>query len=165
MKDHILSLIAFTFRENRECVFIIIVQYMLSANCRIRFALQIILVCLYSAPSHFHHCWNISGNIELTKCQIYFVEWVSKITHILSVIYIQYVGFYVFSLPITLAMMREYIYIILSYYHHQIGSISHYPLFKLGHETMVCAVCRSIFLYHTIKLMSWSPGHRQCVKY
>ena len=36
---HILSLIAYTFRENREFVFIIIVQFMMSANSRIRFAL------------------------------------------------------------------------------------------------------------------------------
>ena len=46
----------------------------------------------------------------------------------------------VFSVyPLPLWWLREYIYT-LSYYHHQIGSIG------LGHETMVCAVCLSIFL-------------------
>ena len=35
---HILSLIAYTFRENWKFVFIIIVQFMMSANSRIRFA-------------------------------------------------------------------------------------------------------------------------------
>ena len=37
----------------------------------------------------------------------------------------------------------------LSYYHHQIGSMNYHPFLKLGlgHETMVCAVCLSIFLW------------------
>ena len=65
---HILSLISYTFRENREFVFIIIVQFMMSANIRIRFGLQIVLVCLFSAPSHYHHCANLSEGIELIKC-------------------------------------------------------------------------------------------------
>ena len=63
---HILSLIAYTFRENRQFVFIIIVQFMISEN--IRFGLQIALVCLYSTPSNYHHCANLSEDIELTKC-------------------------------------------------------------------------------------------------
>ena len=45
-------------------------------------------------------------------CQIYFVECVSNIKHILSVIHYKYVGLYVFSLPISLVMIeRIYIYI------------------------------------------------------
>ena len=65
---HNLSLIAYTFRENREFVFIIIVQFMMSANIQIRFGLQIILICLCSTPSHYHHCANLSEGTELIKC-------------------------------------------------------------------------------------------------
>ena len=65
---HILSLIAYTFRENRDFVFIIIMQFVMSANSRIRFVLQIVLVCLYITPSHYHHFANISEEIELIKC-------------------------------------------------------------------------------------------------
>ena len=83
---HILSLIAYTFRENRDFVFIIIVQIMMSANIRIRFGFQIVFVCLYITASHYHHCANLSEDIELA-CQIYFVECVSKIKHIFSVIH------------------------------------------------------------------------------
>ena len=44
---------------------------------------------------------------------------------------IQYVGLCVFRLPISLVMV-EIIYIyILSYYHHQIGSMNYYPLFRV----------------------------------
>ena len=63
-----MSLIAYTFRENPGFVFIIIVQLMVSANTRIRFGLQIVLVCLYSTPSHYHHSANLSEGIELIKC-------------------------------------------------------------------------------------------------
>ena len=65
---HILSLIAHTFRENREFVYIIIVQFMMSAHSRTRFGLQNVLVCLYSTPSHYHNCANLSEDIEFIKC-------------------------------------------------------------------------------------------------
>ena len=55
-QPHILSLIAYTFREYRDFVLIIIVQFMMSAKSRIRFGLQIVFVCLYITPSHYHHC-------------------------------------------------------------------------------------------------------------
>ena len=43
---------------------------------------------LYSTLSHYHYCANLSEGIELINaCQIYFVECVSKIKHILSVIH------------------------------------------------------------------------------
>ena len=63
---HILLLIAYTFRENREFAFIIFVQFMMSANGRIRFGLNIVFVYLYITPSHYHHCANF--DIELIKC-------------------------------------------------------------------------------------------------
>ena len=65
---HILLHIAYTFRNNREFVFIIIVQFMMSANGRIRFDLKIVFVYRYITPSHYHHCANLSEDIELMKC-------------------------------------------------------------------------------------------------
>ena len=51
----------------------------------------------------------------------------------------------VFSVyPFPLWWLREDIS--LSYYHHQIRSTNYYPCLWLSHETMVCAVCLSIFL-------------------
>ena len=104
---HILSLIAYTFRENRKFVFIIIVQFMMSANIRIRFGLQIALICLYSTPSHYHHCANLfEGNERYMLSN----GWVRlSIFSPLSII--QYVGLCVFSLPISLVMI-ERIYIL-----------------------------------------------------
>ena len=65
---HILSRIAHTFRENRDFVLIIIVQFMMSANSCIRHGLQIVFVCLYITPSHYHNCANLSVDTELMKC-------------------------------------------------------------------------------------------------
>ena len=65
---HILSLIAYTFREIRDFVFIIIAQFMMSENSRIRFGLQIAFVCLYITSSQYHHCANLFEGIELIEC-------------------------------------------------------------------------------------------------
>ena len=128
---YILSLIAYTFRENREFVFIIIVQFMMSASIPIRFGLQIVLVGLYSTPSHYHHCANLSEGIEIwNACHIYFVECVSKIKHILSVIHYTICGAVCFQFTHFSCDDWENIYT-LSYYHDQIGSMNYYPLSRV----------------------------------
>ena len=115
---HILSLIALTFRENREFVFIITVQFMLSANSQIRFALQIVLVSLYSTSSHYRHCAKLSEGIELIKClSDVFVECVilsifSQLSIRQSII--QYVELCVSVNPLPLWWLKEYIYFVLS---------------------------------------------------
>ena len=124
----ILSLIAYTFRENPEFVFIIIVKFMMSANIRIRFGLQIVLVCLYSTPSHYHHCANLSEGIELINaCQIYFVECVSKIKHILSVIHSTICGSVCFQFTHFPCDERIYLYFVLLS-----SSNRKYELFSIG---------------------------------
>ena len=63
---YILSLTAYTFRENRDFVSIIIAQFIMSANSRIGFGLQIVFVCLYIAPSHYL----ISGIHAMTNSRV-----------------------------------------------------------------------------------------------
>ena len=122
---HILALIVYTFRENREFVFISIVQFMMSANSRIRFGLQIVFVCLYITPSHYHHCanfiwrhWTYEMPVRYNLSSVWvrlsiFSQW--------SII--QYVGC-VFSVYLFPSWW-------LSYYNHQIGSMNYYPLFRV----------------------------------
>ena len=121
-----------TFRENREFVFINIVLFMMSTNSRIRFGLQILFVCLYITPSHYHHCANFIWKDGTYKnaCQIWFVECVSKIKHILSVIHYTKCGAVCFQFTHFLRDGWENIHT-LSYYHHQIGSMNYYPLFRV----------------------------------
>ena len=76
----------------------------------------------------------------------YFVECVSKIKHILSVIHYTICGVYVFSLPISLVMIeRIYILCLIIIIKSEVWTIPH--CLGLGHETMVSAVCLSIFLW------------------
>ena len=128
---HILSLIACTYRENREFVFIVIVQFMMSAHIRTCFGLKIVhvLVCLYSTSSHYHHCANLSEGIELIK--IYFVECVSKIKHILSVIHYTICGAVCFQFTNSSCDDWENKYTLSHYHHNQIGSMNYYPLFRV----------------------------------
>ena len=128
---HILSLIACMFRENRDFVFIIVAQYMMRANSRMRFGFQIVFVCLYSTPSHYHHCANlhVSEDIEVIKCLSDIFCRVCKIKHILSFIHHKIYEAVRFRFPCD---DWENVYIhILSYYHHQIRSFNHYPLFRV----------------------------------
>ena len=81
--------------------------------------------------------------------KIYFVECVSKIKHILSVIhYLLYVGLYVFSLPISLVMIeRIYMLCLIIIINSEVWTIEVWThCLGLGHKTMVSAVCLSIFL-------------------
>ena len=146
---HILSLILNTFRENRGFVFISIVQVMLNAKSRICFGLQIVFVCLYITPSHYHHCANFIWRHWTYRMPVRYnlsSVWVRLIIFSqLSII--QYVGLCVFSLPIFFVMIeRIYILIIclIIIIKSEVWTITH--CLGLGHETMVCAVCLSLFL-------------------
>ena len=142
---NIMSLIA--FRENREFVFIIIMQFMMSANIRIRFDLQIVLVCLYSTSSHYYHCANLSEGIELIKCLSDIFCWVYKIKHILSVIQYTICGAVCFQFIHFSCDDWENIYILclIIINKSEVWTITH--CLGLGHEPMVSAVCLSIFLW------------------
>ena len=131
--------------ENREFIFIIIVQFMMSANGRMRFGLKIVFVYLYTAPSHYHHCANLSEDIELIKCLSDIFCRVRKIKHILSVIHYTIYGAVCFHLPISLVMIDGIcILCLIIIIESEVWTITHCA--GLGHETMVCAVCLSVFL-------------------
>ena len=150
MLHHILSLIAHTFLENRDCVFIIIVQFKMSANSRIRFGSQIVFVCLYITSSHYHNCANLFEDIELIKCLSDIFCRVCKIKHILSVIH------YIIYGPMCFQFIHfpcddwENIYtlLILCLYFDEVWTSIH--CLWLGHKTIVCAV--SLYSYHAVRL-------------
>ena len=141
---HILSLILYTFRENREFVFISIVQFTMSANSRIRFGLQIIFVCLYITSSHYHHCANFIWRYWTYKMPVRYnlsSVWV-RLSIFSQLSNIQYVGLCIFSLPISFVMIeRIYLICLIIIIKSEIWTITH-----LGHKTMACAVCLSTFL-------------------
>ena len=128
-------------------VFISIVQFMMSANSRIRFGLQIVFVCLYITPSHYHHCANFIWRHWTYKMPVRYnlsSVWIRlNIFSQLSII--QYMGLCVFRLPISFVMIERIdIMCVIIIIKSEVWTITH--CFGLGHETMVCAVCLSIFL-------------------
>ena len=143
---HILSLIVYTFMENREFVFISIVQFMISVNSRISFDLQIVFVCLYVTPSHYHHCANFIWRHWTYKMPVRYnfsSVWV-RLSIFSQFSIIQYAGLCVFSLPIPFVMIeRIYMLCLIIIIKSEVWTTH---CLGLGHETMVCAVCLSIFL-------------------
>ena len=144
---HILSLIAYTYRENWDFVFINIVQFMMSSNSRMRFGLQILFVCLIITTSHYHHCVNLSENIELIKCLSDIFCRVCEWDEVYSLSYPLYNtwGCVFSAYPSPLWWLREYILCLIIIIKSEVWTITH--CLGLAHETMVCAVCLSIFLY------------------
>ena len=132
---HILSLITYISRENREFVSIITVQFMMNANSRIRFGLEIVFVCLYITPSDYHHCANLTEYIELIKCLSDILCRVCKIKHIFPVI--RYTMHGTVSFQFTHFPCDDWGNI------HVLSSSNRTIIhcLGLGHETMVCAVC------------------------
>ena len=136
---HILSLIAYTFRENREFVFIIIVQFMMSANSRTCFGLQIVLVCSFCKLIWRHWTYKMPVRYILSSV------WV-RLSIFSPLSSIQYVGLYVFILPISFVIIeRIYILCLIIIIKSEVWTITH--CLGLGNETMVSAVCLSIFLW------------------
>ena len=142
---HILSLIAYTFRENRVFVFSIIVQLMMSWDSRVHFGLRIVFICLYITSSHYHHCANLSEDIDHIKClsDIFcrVCEWDLAYSLSYSIYNIWGCVFSVYPFPLW--WLKEYILcliVIIS----EVWTITH--CLGSGHETMVCAVCLAIFL-------------------
>ena len=136
--------------KKRRFVFILTVQYMMS---RIRVGSHIVFLCLYITPSHFHHCANLSENIELIKCMSDIFCRVCKIKHILSVIHYTIYGTVCFEFIHFPCDDWDNIYVYIYIYFVLLSSSSNrkYELvihcLGLGHKTMVCAECLSIFLW------------------
>ena len=79
-------------------------------------------------------------------CQIYFVECVNKMRHILSVIHYTIRGAVCFQFTHFLVMIeRIYILCLIIIIQSEVWAITH--CLGLGHETMVYAVCLFVFLF------------------
>ena len=97
-------------------------------------------------------------------CKLIWRHWIYKmlVRYILSSVWvrssifsplsnIQYLGLYVFSLPISLVMIeRIYILCLLIIIKSEVWTITHW--LGLGHETIVSAVCLSIFFWVKFEL-------------
>ena len=110
-------------------------------------------------------CLFVQYTISLSSlCKLIWRHWTCKmpVRYILSSVWVrlsifsplsilQYVGLYVFSLPISLVMIERIYILCLIIIKSEVWTITH--CLGLGHETMVSAVCLSIFL-HTVYTMA-----------
>ena len=114
-------------------------------------AWQIVFVCLYITPSHYHHCANFIWRHWTHKMPVRYnlsSVWV-RLSIFSQLSIIQYLGLCVFSLPISFVMIeRIYILCLIIIIKSKVWT----HCLGLGHETMVCAVCLSIFLWETMVL-------------
>ena len=144
-----------TYLWNREFVFVSNVQFMMSANSRIRFGFQIVFVCLYITPPYYHFCANFIWRHWTYKMPVRYnlsSVWV-RLSIFSQLSIIQYVGLCVFSSPISFVMIeRIYILCLIIIIKSKVWTITH--CLGLGHETVLCAVCLSIFLF----LFLWRYG-------
>ena len=105
---------------------------MMCANNWIYYDLLVIFICWHITLPHYLHYADISEGIELLKCLsgTFCLECVSMMQSILSVIFHAIYGtvcilFTHFSCDDCENMCT------LSYYHHQIGRMTHLPLFRV----------------------------------
>ena len=152
----ILPLFAYTFRENREWL------------C-FHYYFTVYDECKYSDTFWLADRTRlfVEYNISLSSLcklicgywtQIYFVECVSKINHILSVIHYTICGAVCFQFTHSLVMIeRIYILCLIIIIKSEVWTMTH--CLGLGHETMVSAVCPSIFLKNGSKPMLAKWAH------
>ena len=112
---HVQLIIAYTFRENREFVL----------EDRIRLFVHFTISLSSSCKLIWRH-WTFKMPARYSV----FVECVSKIGHILSVIHYKIRGAVCFQLTHFPCDDWDNIYT-LPYYHHQIGSMTYYQLFRV----------------------------------
>ena len=105
---------------------------MLCANNRVYYGLMVVLICLHII--HYLIIISMQTYLKVLKfwnaCQVHSVKCVSKIESILSVIF--HAIYRSICIQLTLLFHDDYENTCnLSYYHHQIGSMTHLPLFRV----------------------------------
>ena len=127
--------------------------------------LVILYLMLRRVTKQSHHRW-LSKCTNCCMCKLIWRYWTYKMSvrYILSCVWvrlsifsllsiIQYVGLYVFSLPIPLVVIeRIYILCLSIIIKSEVWTITH--CLGLGHETMVSAVCLFILLW-VKRIESW----------
>ena len=121
------------------------------ANNRVHYGLMVVYGYFHIALPHYHHYVDLSEGMELLKClsDIFFPECVSKFMSILSIIFHAICGVVWIQLTHFCCDDCENA-CTWSYYHHQIGSMTHFPLFRVRSWNNGMR-CMSFYI-----LMEWS---------
>ena len=133
---------------------LLLCSLMMCANNRVHSGLMVVFVCLHITLPHYHHYADISEGIELQTCLsgIFCLKCGSKVKLILLTIYHAIHG----AVHILHIQLIHFLYddlentCTLIYYHHQIGSMTHLPLFRV--QSWINGMCCMSF-YIFIKLV------------
>ena len=113
----------------------------------------------YITLYHYHYCANFIWIHWTYKMPVRYnlsSVWV-RLSIFFQLSIILYVGLCVFSLPIPFVMIeRIYILCLIIIIKSEVWTITH--CLGLGHETMVCAVCLSIFFLIHLAFVSYSSN-------
>ena len=107
---------------------------------------MVLFVCLHITPPYYHLYADLSECIELRKCLsgTFCLVCVSKIVSVLSIIVHAING--AVGIQLTHSLYGDRGNTCTLSYRHQIGSMTHLPFLRLGHEMVVCAVSFYIIL-------------------
>ena len=117
---------------------------MMCANGPIHYDLMVVFICLHIALPHY----DLSEGIELLKCLsgTFCLKCVSKINWNLSIIFHEICGAVCIQFTHFSYDNCENI-CTLSYYHHQIGSMTHLPLFRVrSRNNGICCMSFNILV-------------------
>ena len=109
------------------CRSFITVQLMMRANHNVHYDPTVVFGCLYRTPHLYHHFVGVSEGIELHSITFHAIYAAVRIQ----------LAYFSYDCENTG---------ILTNYHRQIGSKTHFSLFELGRETMACVVPLFILL-------------------
>ena len=127
---HILSLISYTFRENRDFVFITIVQFMMSANTfwladRVRLFVHY-TISLSSLCKRIWRHWTYKMYVRYILSSV----WV-RLSIFSQLSNIQYMGLCVSVYPFPLWWLREYTLCLIIIIKSEVWTMSYYPLCRV----------------------------------
>ena len=150
---HRMLSVSYISRESWVLCLLLLCSLMMCENNRVHYDPMVVFVCLHITLPHYHHYTDKSEGIELLKClsSTFCLECVSKIKSILSSI------FHAIYRAVRIQITHddcENTYT-LSYYHHQIGSITHLPPFRVRswnnnmRSLSFCMLSQIHVLWHT----------------
>ena len=127
---HHMPSVSYISRESWVFCLSLLCSLMMCAKDEVHYDPMVVFDCLHVTLRHYRHHAELSENIELLKCLsgTFCFEYVSKIKSILSIIFPVIYG----AMCIQLTHLSYYDYentCTLYYCHHQIGSMTHLPLF------------------------------------
>ena len=126
---------------------LLLCSLMMCANNWMHYVPMAVFICLHITLPQYHHYADISECTELLQCLSGIFCWVCRrLSQFSRLSFMQYMGLWVFSLPITFEMIvRIDVFYLIIIIKSEVWPISH--CLGLGHEMMVCTVCLSMFLW------------------